>query len=241
MDDNNDAPKTKAEKALDILKGPPAGIGKTAYAKVMAKQISGNPKGYTGPVTVSAEDLTKDEGLSDIFKKAAKNGQTIIFTDADKIGETELIKAAMSGDIDRAGRALDNGENINHMDFRHGSALHIAARLGHRKLCGFLIDKGIDIHQEITLSGHTAFHSALAAEREDMAVYLAMRGGKIEPPHGGLLAHPAVRHTPNAAAPKDEKFSPEALERIRAKVSETQAKHTKNIALRRKRGHKNQK
>jgi len=244
MDEDDKKKPSKEDIGFDLLRGSPVGVGKTAHAKAMAEALYGKAGGYTGPVTITSDDMKeKDyESLSDIFTKAAKNKQAIIFDEVEKAADTELIRAAMTGDIPRAQAALDAGEDINHTDFIHGTALHVAARQGLKDMCRFLIDQGIDMHKEMTLSGHTPTHAAIAAGRDDIAVYLAMRGGKIAHPSSGIFGVPSAMspsgHTP--PEPKDDKFSQDVIDRIRGKLSAEQIKRAKSVAaIRRKRGRGN--
>jgi len=95
-------------------------------------------------------------------------------------GETALLFAARSGDLDSARLLLAAGANVHDADAWGVTAMVLAAHAGHRELVEFLLEKGAD--PNASAPGFAALHIAIMRRDERMAAALLARGADPDAP-----------------------------------------------------------
>ncbi|MBA3954883.1 ankyrin repeat domain-containing protein [Candidatus Dependentiae bacterium] len=93
--------------------------------------------------------------------------------------ERELIQAAKSGDLACVQALIAHAEvHINATDENTATALHGAARNGHKEVVKLLLEKGADIDTEDE-NNHTPLHSAAYAGYAEVVKLLLQKGASI--------------------------------------------------------------
>ena len=116
-------------------------------------------------------------------------------------GETALLFAARSGDVDSAKLLLAAGANVNDADAWGVSAAVLAAHSGFGELLAFLLERGAD--PNAAAAGFTALHAAIMQRSLAMATTLLARGADPNAP--------LKTWTPTRRSSKDFNFAPELV------------------------------
>ncbi|XP_077661971.1 ankyrin-1 isoform X1 [Eretmochelys imbricata] len=91
---------------------------------------------------------------------------------------TSFLRAARSGNLDKALEHLRNGVDINTCNQNGLNALHLASKEGHVKMVAELLHKEI-ILETTTKKGNTALHIAALAGQEDVVRELVNYGANV--------------------------------------------------------------
>jgi ankyrin repeat protein len=113
-------------------------------------------------------------------------------------GDTALLFAARSGDLESARLLVAAGGNVNDTDAWGVSATVLAAHSGFRDLVGFLLERGAD--PNLAAAGFTALHIAIMRRDESMAAALL--------DHGANSNAPLKTWTPTRRSSHDFNFAP---------------------------------
>jgi ankyrin repeat protein len=113
-------------------------------------------------------------------------------------GDTALLFAARSGDLESATLLVEAGANVNDADAWGVSAVVFAAHSGFPDLVAFLLDSGADPNQ--APAGFTALHAAVMRRDEPMVTALLA--------HGADPNTPLRTWTPTRRSSRDWNFPP---------------------------------
>jgi ankyrin repeat protein len=113
-------------------------------------------------------------------------------------GDTALMFAARSGDLESARLLVAAGANVNDADAWGVSAVTLAAHSGFTELVEFLLDKGADANA--APAGFTALHEAIM--RRDQRMVSALLA------HGANPNTPLKTWTPTRRSSRDFNFEP---------------------------------
>ncbi|XP_062867659.1 ankyrin-1 isoform X2 [Trichomycterus rosablanca] len=91
---------------------------------------------------------------------------------------TSFLRAARSGNLDKALDHIKNGININIANQNGLNGLHLASKEGHVKMVLELLHNGIDL-EGTTKKGNTALHIAALAGQEKVVAELAHYGANV--------------------------------------------------------------
>jgi ankyrin repeat protein len=116
-------------------------------------------------------------------------------------GDTALMFAVRSGDLESTTLLVAAGANVNDADAWGVSATALAAHAGFRDLVVFLLGKGADANAGAP--GFTALHAAIMRRDEQMASALIAHGADANAPVGDW--------TPTRRSSKDWNFNPELV------------------------------
>lgn len=116
-------------------------------------------------------------------------------------GDTALIFAARSGDLESATRLVAAGASVNDADAWGVSATAMAAHSGYEDLVEWLLEKGAD--PNAAQAGFSALHAAIM--RRDVRMVSALVA------HGADANAPLRSWTPTRRSSKDFHFSPELV------------------------------
>jgi ankyrin repeat protein len=116
-------------------------------------------------------------------------------------GDTALMFAVRSGDLESTRLLVSAGGNVNDADAWGVSATALAAHAGFRDLVVFLLDKGADANA--SAAGFTALHAAIMRRDEQMASALIA--------HGADANAPVRNWTPTRRSSRDWNFNPEMV------------------------------
>ena len=129
--------------------------------------------GSDHPLHLAASKST----LAPIAKRLVQHGARV--DSLNGVGETPLIVAAKSGNVEVTAILLSAGADARRQDGRyHMSALHYAAAEGQIQVAEALIAAGVDINTKDG-QGDTPMHHATADGRLDMVQFLAKRGADL--------------------------------------------------------------
>ncbi|KAM7153401.1 ankyrin-1-like isoform 1-T1 [Macrochelys suwanniensis] len=92
---------------------------------------------------------------------------------------TSFLRAARSGNLDKALDLLRNGVDINTCNQNGLNALHLASKEGHVKMVAELLHKEI-VLETTTKKGNTALHIAALAGQEDVVRELVNYGANVD-------------------------------------------------------------
>ncbi|XP_025078776.1 LOW QUALITY PROTEIN: ankyrin repeat domain-containing protein 39-like [Pomacea canaliculata] len=90
--------------------------------------------------------------------------------------ERGLWSAALSGEIDELERRLAHGADVNARDKSGYTALHYAARSGHRDVCCLLLNHGAEVNATTTAGSATPLHRAAYMGHADIVQLLLSHG-----------------------------------------------------------------
>ncbi|XP_058864393.1 ankyrin-1-like isoform X3 [Acipenser ruthenus] len=99
-----------------------------------------------------------------------------LFETAD--ASTSLLRAARSGNLDKALDHIKNGVDINSANQNGLNGLHLASKEGHVKMVLELLHNGIAL-ETTTKKGNTALHIAALAGQEQVVTELTNYGGNV--------------------------------------------------------------
>jgi ankyrin repeat protein len=116
-------------------------------------------------------------------------------------GDTALMFAVRSGDLESTALLVANGGYVNAADAWGVSATALAAHAGFRDLLVFLLEKGADAN--VSAPGFTALHAAIMRRDEPMVSALLAHGADVNAPVGNW--------TPTRRSSKDWNFNPELV------------------------------
>jgi ankyrin repeat protein len=136
-----------------------------AGADIEAREI----RGYT-PLRVAAQ-----HSQWQVFKLLLARGANI--NTKDDIGETGLIAAA-TGAKDQVEMLLAAGADVNVVDKRGRTALHVAAQFGQEEIAQLLLARGASVNAQ-TDDGVTPLHVAADFKREKIAELLLDHGAAV--------------------------------------------------------------
>lgn len=93
-------------------------------------------------------------------------------------GNTPLIFAARSGDLESVTYIVDAGADVNELTALGTSPLIMAVNSGNPEVVEYLIERGADIESDV--SGHTALHDAVLRGNLEVVDILLARGANTE-------------------------------------------------------------
>ncbi|MCP4624633.1 MAG: hypothetical protein GY850_14050 [bacterium] len=116
--------------------------------------------------------------LNDIvlIKSLVDDGADV--NERDKLGETPLHVAAMSGYREIASLLLENGADLNAGDVRGLTPVHMAAWRGNRDMVDLLLNHGADINAR-DKDGLTPMHTAALDGRKETVALLIDKGADV--------------------------------------------------------------
>jgi ankyrin repeat protein len=116
-------------------------------------------------------------------------------------GDTALLFAARSGDLDSAKLLVGAGARVNDADAWGVSATMMAAHAGFAELVEFLLERGAD--PNAAKAGFTALHAAIMRRNTRMVTALLA--------HGASPNAPLTTWTPTRRSSRDWNFAPELV------------------------------
>ncbi|KAI9773188.1 MAG: hypothetical protein M1840_008309 [Geoglossum simile] len=142
---------------------------------LLTAKVSVNEKNRDGdtPLHIAAR-----RGRGDLFRVLLDHGAD--FTTKNKSGFTPFHTAVLSGDTGLVRSSLVACRarisfNVNVVDQKHRTPLHLAAGFAHVEICTILLDQGASVHLQ-DQGGFTALHAAADASRKDVALF---EGNKV--------------------------------------------------------------
>lgn len=88
---------------------------------------------------------------------------TGLFFDCVKRDDVQEVEAMLKQNMSVHAKAEEDDNN---------TALHYAARHGHRRMCRFLLNQGADVNKRTTARKMTSLHEAAAAGHDGAAIFL---------------------------------------------------------------------
>uniref|UniRef100_A0A3Q2T6U2 Ankyrin 1 n=1 Tax=Fundulus heteroclitus TaxID=8078 RepID=A0A3Q2T6U2_FUNHE len=110
--------------------------------------------------------------------KEFRSGRTNTDTDQEADTATSFLRAARSGNLDKALDHIKNGININTANQNGLNGLHLASKEGHVKMVLELLHAGIEL-EATTKKGNTALHIAALAGQEKVVAELIHYGANV--------------------------------------------------------------
>ncbi|XP_029572819.1 ankyrin-1 isoform X18 [Salmo trutta] len=118
--------------------------------------------------------IDQDDSLS----SELPDGQGVWHFDEAADAVTSFLRAARSGNMDKAIDHIKNGIDINTANQNGLNGLHLASKEGHVKMVLELLHGGIDVETQ-TKKGNTALHIAALAGQEQVVAELVNYGANI--------------------------------------------------------------
>ncbi|XP_055775828.1 ankyrin-1-like isoform X4 [Salvelinus fontinalis] len=118
--------------------------------------------------------IDQDDSLS----SELPDGQGVWHFDEAADAVTSFLRAARSGNMDKALDHIKNGIDINTANQNGLNGLHLASKEGHVKMVLELLHGGIDVETQ-TKKGNTALHIAALAGQEQVVAELVNYGANI--------------------------------------------------------------
>lgn len=100
-------------------------------------------------------------------------------TKSNQRANTELLEAALEGDVRKASKTLKEGAMMEYKNAYGGTAIMNAAKMGNIEIIKLLLEKGADIDAR-DYEGKTALWKAIEAKKMETARFLIQNGADIE-------------------------------------------------------------
>jgi ankyrin repeat protein len=136
---------------------------------LISKNVDLNVKNRLGQTPL---DIAIGQNSKDILRQLVANGGKA----------SSIFGAAHIGDLASVKTFLKEGVDVNMRGERRQTALHIAAREGHKEVVEFLLDRGADVNAGMNLN-RTAAELAMDNDHNDIAELLISKGADISPLH----------------------------------------------------------
>jgi ankyrin repeat protein len=136
---------------------------------LISKKADINTKNNIGQTPL---DIAIGQNSKDILRQLVANGGKA----------SSIFGAAHIGDLASVKTFLEEGVDVNVRGQRRQTALHIAAREGHKEVVEFLLDRGADVNAGMNLN-RTAAELAMDNDHNDIAELLISKGADISPLH----------------------------------------------------------
>jgi pectate lyase len=124
-------------------------------------------------------NIKDDDGNTPGHVALGKYNNTILeLLIAKGVNIVSIHLSAYQGDLDEVRSYIEEGSDVNAMDFYGTTSLHYAARRGHREVGKFLIAKGADVNAK-DKHNYTPLHRAAGGGHKDVAILLIDNGATI--------------------------------------------------------------
>ncbi|XP_031623031.1 homeobox protein Wariai-like [Contarinia nasturtii] len=91
---------------------------------------------------------------------------------------TQLLSAVLAGDEKAVMNLINDGANVNDVDYFGATPLHSAAQKGNMRVAQLLIENGANINA-VDFAGHTPLHISSLTGHDDMVKFLIEKGAKV--------------------------------------------------------------